>query len=60
MPKAGGVLGVVLPIEVGRCDDVSVHKNRRVSVDRKIGAGVKQQNAPLRVGTQSRRENRAG
>jgi hypothetical protein len=59
--EAGGVLGVVLPIEGGRaCNDIRVRQDWGVAVGRKILARLKQQDAALCIGAQSRRKNCAG
>jgi hypothetical protein len=51
---------MVVPIEGGRaCDNIRVRQDRRVAVGREILARLKQQDAALRVGTQSRREDGA-
>ena len=36
MAETGGVLGVVVPIEGGRCDDARVRQNRRIAVRREV------------------------
>ena len=59
--ETGGVLGVVVPIEGGRAgDDIRVRQYRGVAVGREVRARLEQQDAALRIGAQSRRENGAG
>jgi hypothetical protein len=58
--ETGSVLGMIVPIEGGRADDIRVRQYWGVAVGRKILTRLKQQDAPSRISAQSRRKNRAG
>jgi hypothetical protein len=59
--EAGGVLGMIVPIEGGQaCDDIRVPKARGVIVGRKIRTCLKQQEAAMRIGALSCGKNGAG
>jgi hypothetical protein len=60
MTETGGILGMVVPVEVGRADDARVRQRRWIGAGCKVRARLEQQDAALCVGAQSRGKNCAG